>query len=540
MVRFQNLIGGRRAKLLTTAVFLVLLLTHLYLLTTANLDLITGRYSLFMDELITFDGVRRIIDPGGFGAFMQNVLDGKDHRYGRILWNVSALFSWIPYKIAGMPGQIVATRMVHATAQYAAYAILVWTFIRNFHLRYLVFITLLALPFTPYYATMPKPEPLQLLFIALFLRSASVNGIRAPLGWVWLGLAFGAKISVLPLVVLMFGLAAIDAWCGDGLRRAFRDVSLNIGMFAVGLVVAVPILLFGRFDTYFKATFLQTGHGSDNASITFATWAEQIFSNYFGGPSSAILILALVAFVLVRLAYCAWRSSSRLQMLAASDTLRLVVGGVALVLPVMLLTKRLWPFYLHVGSVLLIVGVFCELEYMAANRELRTWQRMLPITIGLIFVMLFLGTGIKRAYAEFDKLASRTKSPEYQRKVVEMRAVQNLLEELAGRFDKKVVALIDAHVFLPEPTSNYRIDPAYSKVDFSSDRFDIIIIYKDRLAERLDDTSGTIVTENLAQLRRSYAQHTTTATSKCGSEPCYRLVDSPAGAEKLVFYQREQ
>ena len=232
------------------------LLVALYFTTKANLDLTEGRYALFMDERITFDGVKELLHPKSFLAFIDTVIDGKDHRYGRILWNISALFAFIPEKLWGASGQIVAIRFTQAMIQLVAYGLLVFTLIRSWILRGLALLLLVALPYTAYFATMPKPEPIQLLCLALFLAFSARNQFRFGYYWVFLGLAFGAKISTLTLLPLfiLLGLAAqvsqvdwVDLPIPENkrelLKRLFSAGLIFLGIYQ--LIHAVTILLEG-------------------------------------------------------------------------------------------------------------------------------------------------------------------------------------------------------------------------------------------------------------------------------------------------------
>jgi len=189
------------------------LLVALYFTTKANLNLAQDPYFLPGDERITFDGVKELLHPESFLAFIDTIIDGRNnpypHIYGRILWNISAIFSFLPEKFWGVSGQIIATRFTHAIIQLLAYGLLVFTFIRSWILRGLAILLLVALPYTAYFATMPKPEPIQLLCLALFLAFSARNQFRFGYYWVFLGLAFGAKISALTLLPLFIGLGLL-------------------------------------------------------------------------------------------------------------------------------------------------------------------------------------------------------------------------------------------------------------------------------------------------------------------------------------------
>ena len=150
----------------------------IFLAFKANTDLTEGRHVLFMDERITFDGVREIIRPESFISFTDNIIDGKDHRYGRILWNISALFSFLPERIWGVSGQIMGTRSTHSMIQIIAYFMLTFAFIKSWTLRGIGLLALTVLPYSAYFATMPKPEPIQLLFLSLFLALSATRNFK--------------------------------------------------------------------------------------------------------------------------------------------------------------------------------------------------------------------------------------------------------------------------------------------------------------------------------------------------------------------------
>ncbi|MCK9799076.1 hypothetical protein M1B34_15510 [Pseudomonas sp. MAFF 302030] len=107
-LKLKNNISGY----LFSVLCMVGLVFFIYLATLANIDLADGRFVLFMDERITFDGVTRILHPDGIVNFFESVINGGDHRYGRILWNSIAVFSMVPEKLFGEFGQIFSTRML--------------------------------------------------------------------------------------------------------------------------------------------------------------------------------------------------------------------------------------------------------------------------------------------------------------------------------------------------------------------------------------------------------------------------------------------
>lgn len=162
--------------------------------------------SLDLDELISFDGVRSLLHPPNLSSLIHGIIDGKDHRYGRLFYNILTLTSYFPEKINGISGQIIATRITVSVALLMGMLLLITTHIQSWTLRGITFMTLLVLPSTPYYLTLPKPEPFQLVFIALFLMLAKRHHYQFGYYWFFLGIAFGLKIStlfIIPIAALM-------------------------------------------------------------------------------------------------------------------------------------------------------------------------------------------------------------------------------------------------------------------------------------------------------------------------------------------------
>ena len=91
--------------------FFVFFVIYFYKLILANIDFSNARYILFMDEMISFDSVRNIFEYKSFVKFINSFLIGIDMRYGQIIYNISAITSYIPYLIWEDQGQIIATRL---------------------------------------------------------------------------------------------------------------------------------------------------------------------------------------------------------------------------------------------------------------------------------------------------------------------------------------------------------------------------------------------------------------------------------------------
>ena len=95
-----------------------------------------------------------------------------------------------------------------------------------------------VLPYSFYYATMPKPEPL--LLITLFGYFYFFKKEKYNLSFIFAGLSVGVKISALVIVIPFFLLDYIN-----NNNYSFANFLKNI----IGFVLANPIFLFLVFVT---------------------------------------------------------------------------------------------------------------------------------------------------------------------------------------------------------------------------------------------------------------------------------------------------
>ena len=224
--------------------FIGLTIFYIVLATLANADLTAGRFAINMDERIIYDGVENILHPPELKRFFWSIFDGGDHRYGRSLWNIIAMFSFLPELFFGESGQIFTERMTDVVFLLITFILLIITFLKHWALRFLLLAALLAMPYTEYYMSQPKPEPIQLLFIAVFLFFFKKNEMRLQgYYWIFLGLAFGTKISTLPFIVVVLFAASLKYFPNIDFKKMVSEFIGALGFFLLGLAISVPILL---------------------------------------------------------------------------------------------------------------------------------------------------------------------------------------------------------------------------------------------------------------------------------------------------------
>jgi hypothetical protein len=267
----------------------------LILVGRTNADLSEGRYVTFMDEWISFDIVKSILHSTDFASLVNNIL-GWDQRYGRPLYYLSALFSWWPERIAGDQGQIIATRWLQFLFLYVAGFIWAWSCLTNRWIRVFAVLSFASLPHFTDFSSLPKPEPLCLFFLGLSWVSFKVKKPWPQFSaWLFLGLAFGMKISVLPIVGMVFIYKIYKEIRAFSLQRALPNFVLWMISFLLGWGLAVPSLFLGRWSEYLNWTFRMTRHQEDDSQKTILDWLRNDLENISGNGLPGILSLAVLA-----------------------------------------------------------------------------------------------------------------------------------------------------------------------------------------------------------------------------------------------------
>ena len=557
MSPFKNIYHSKN-EIIWILLFISLICFYIVMSTLANLDLTAGRFALFMDERITFDGVKNIINPSelkhfiyGFinakadGYFVEttdkrltyfwwSIIDGGDHRYGRSLFNSMAIFSYLPEYFFGESGQIFAGRMTQVIFLISAFTLLCVTFLKHWGLRFLLLASLLAMPYSAYFMSMPKPEPQQILFIAIFLVFFKKKKMSLKHNyWFYLGLAFGTKISTLPIIPVFLFAASLEYLQKKNYEEYITDLLEAFGYFLVGLGLAVPILLhnivlsfviYKLIDKYsalkstphilvikiagvigliilnfsialilfykFKfitalaiwggSTFAHTGHGADQSNIGFIEWIKFFVNDWMIGPASITTILALIGCALIISFIVNKTNKSNYFQKVSLAPFFVLLAGITINLSIFLFTHRLWGFYLFPGTILIVVGFYNIAEYNLFNKPHKNINE--KITYYSTILVLSLGATITFIWwlphniNELNQLANRTKTNEYAIKYKSYVELTNILSSLAIERKKRLSVVIDPNMFIPNSNENYKINEfGGGNIDWQSNT-DIIIL----------------------------------------------------------------
>lgn len=331
------------------------------------------------DEYLTVREVYSILNPASFKHFALALSAGDVMFYGRAMFYTDALVAWLPYKIWGLEGMVYAIRMAHVLYLVLGVILLGRTFLSKAFSRLLFYLVVLTWYYTAYFVMIPKPEPLQLLVLAIFLFYAQRAKWQYGKHFIWLGIAYGLKFNVLMILPLCF---AAPFFTGT---FKLKEAIISGLMLLAGIVMAVPSLILSPLrpiyiQTYLRSTFGNTSH-YDDTGVSFADWLNKGLFHWYGGHSisGAIIFLAFLALV-------AWFAYRLLLKKELNAVVVMLAIGFCFLMPVMLLTKRLWPHYLWTGSVFMILGLimFSEKEW-----QFKGMKNMSRIILAPLLLIVF-------------------------------------------------------------------------------------------------------------------------------------------------------
>lgn len=313
---------------------------------------LTNSFSAF-DEIYSIREVYNILESKSLKEWVLNIIAGNGYVYGRFIYACNALLCFIPYSIFGLKGLVFTMRMAHCLYLFFGFYLIVKYLNKDYTNRILSLMVLVVLPVTLYFMGIPKPEPMQILLLGLFFN------LKTKYNWAWLflGLAFGTKISVAFSVLFIAGIEMYYSLKAKNIKSIWLK-----GCYALlGVIIALPGLIFATFNPYFKNGLVNivstTSKPYDDKSISFLDWTHKFFSYFYELPAwfsyILMLLLMLSAFYL---------------LLKDKDKRDYIIFALLAIIPIMLLTKRLWGHYLFLGVAMLIPLVFDFIHQIAKKR----------------------------------------------------------------------------------------------------------------------------------------------------------------------------
>lgn len=498
--------------------YILISLIVLFFAIKSNIDLSNQRYELHMDERLTFDGVKNILNSKDLSAFSYNLIDGGDHRYGRVLWNFGALFSFLPELVYGVKGQIVFTRFMLIFFVFSTYFIVLFGVLESKISRLIFSLVYFFIPFTSYYLTMPKPEPIQVFFIALFVFVVKKTNRFFGLHWLPLGIAFGCKINLIPIGLIMMFLLFYR------FRKDFIEekkiIYISINSFLLGIMFAEPYLAsvitsiivilslfyfilintkkvksiiyysglflvflfilfmfnFPLIKNWLNFTLYNTSHGTDSNNINFFSWIKYIISIYF---DNSIVFIAIFLFLIVTSVVFYIKKSSSLFSQKIKLSYLILFFGFILILTIVLFVKRLWGIYLYPGTVLLLIGYCVFQENFPLTSKFKSnfiKKSILSMNIFIVCLSLFHWSNI--SINELINSSKRTESNEYKVSKLSYTFCKNYLDSIAN-VKKEKLKIISYPGFFPLQSNNdYQVEEYFGPFLNWKSKADFIIFYR--------------------------------------------------------------
>lgn len=445
----------------------LLILGVLALTLWGNSNNLNPRY-LFIDEQITFYPIIKILNPSGIDEFLWLVSDGSDYRYGRILWNALALAALIPTKLFGESGQIIASREAGTVFLLLAYLLLTHTFIERPAIRFAALLTLIVLPYNSYYMSMPKPEPIMLLCAALFLFFYKKNNLT--LGkpyWIFLGMAFGAKISFLLPMIVFLGAAITLEFNKKTIPFILSESVISVTYLVIGFVIANPyfapafltgtfivlwILLISRLiqksysltivivfailscallepvfreyvfgelldlsgtrhalSEWIRGTFLKINDGENAHTQNFLSWGTYLLKIIF--PNNLYLAGIYIVGVVIFFFSNALKNGPQLKNKPYTlliSCLLTMIAAIQLISPMLSVKNRLWGMYLFPGLVFMQISSYSLLNNIADTCKPPPYRKHFFTKAMLFFILvLVLCVWLPTFICDFAYLATR-------------------------------------------------------------------------------------------------------------------------------------
>jgi len=317
----------------------------------------------------------------------------------------------------------------------------------------------------------------------------------------------------------------------------------SIGMLVLGLCVSVPVVFFkfpSKVPTWIMSTFLNTSHGSDDASINIQSWIQYIINDYTPIPPYWVILVlltnifcvAFVTFLLGADARGVGGIRNRLTYLTDNyHSFVLLACSMLSICPIILSVNRLWGHYLHLGTILLVVAMLAFYEEIASYRfkrhGLSRLIRLLLALVTIIQILLIFSYMIPSMALEMDRYANRTTTSEYKKKKEEYEYILSLLSQRSSGKHVPIKAHIGADVFMPESNEKLQIIEIFGFFTQWEASPDLIIFY--RLNSALSNKPSITSAQHAAWIsaNKAFGEHLNTDGNVCQLKPCYNEVLAP-------------
>lgn len=315
---------------------------------------------------------------------------------------------------------------------------------------------------------LPKPEPFQLLSLSFFFFYLQKNDFSFGKYWIFLGLAIGAKISILFLVPAFYCLCCFNNKLPENKIDILKKSIPAVLFFIIGWMIAEPLIFRGLFKPSSYMTFLQevknnASHGADILSINFLDWFNFIFSDYFPGNKWCnFSIFLVIGIYLVKNFRSFYLDKSNLS---------LVIVFSLMFCPIVLLVNRLWGIYLHIPFVIL----FILLLRLYQNKEIFYSNNIKKLVYA--FVIILMSLGLYAQSKNISDIISKEESFEHILKQREYLLVLSIIETLNESLKRNIECSVDPNLYIIEDIEKVRAEQFWGAfIDWEKNK-DLIVFY---------------------------------------------------------------
>lgn len=214
-----------------------------------------------------------------------------------------------------------------------------------------------------------------------------------------------------------------------------------------GFAICNPYVFFTPFNA---GLYLSTPvtHGGDSEDIGFSDWMRHIYDTLlFSNP----LLTGLIIFITLSLIVAGFRKEGiSLKTLSGSSGLPLLLVFLLTALPVVLMTKRIWGFYLLLPSVLFVLIVFRYAALFFA-KKIQIMQS------GVIILFVFYTYQALPVFSQaYNDKMTEQKSGIFQKRIAEYNHLCLKINEMTVGKDS-IRIFWDPNLFFPDQIENAEV-----------------------------------------------------------------------------------
>jgi hypothetical protein len=350
---------------------------------------------------------------------------------------------------------------------------------------------------------------------------------------------FGLSLSV-PILLPSFLLCAFLYYFFITLASKF-DISLFFRTLLF-IISSYSIYIFAKKDLleWLSQTLLSTKHGSDQSSITFARWLSFYLNEWLLTPQWLLLFFLILTSIFIAINLVSKFNNRISDDVVAALTVS--AAGIFLNIAIMLTVKRLWGFYLYVGTILFISGILLIINSILDasikyNRNhLNKSANMLGWMLSFVIFYIAIFFWLPKTITNLSALSVRTKSQEYTLLKTSYSATINFISNITIDQSSPLLIASTPLIFIPQANLKYKIFGFWGPFVEWDKSYDLIILDSANTPKKSNLNPSSVEYDNRLIELDGYEKHVANEQGKCKKTPCFiKGLNLPNGGEILVL-----